>query len=220
MLRKGNLCILVVLAIIFALVFGACGETGGDDTTYELGQTGPGGGIIFYRNLSGFTVHMLNPSDNYTAYYLEAAPEDLSGVGDTPISSGRYLWTINDFYDLVPGLSETDVDETDWAIGRGRKNTALILDSIDNPATNAPAAYYCYNYDISNDWFLPSLNELKMLYQNKDAAGITVLDSSMNHWSSSQSALYTAWCLTFSDGSDISAHAKDNSFLVRPIRAF
>jgi hypothetical protein len=40
---------------------------------YELGDTGPGGGKIFYVSTEGFTM----TDDNTTAHYLEAAPADM-----------------------------------------------------------------------------------------------------------------------------------------------
>ena len=58
-------------------------------------------------------------------------------------------------------------DET--AIGKGKKNTALILAA--DPT--APAAKACndYSHNSKTDWFLPSYDELEMLYTNRANVG-------------------------------------------------
>jgi hypothetical protein len=91
-----------------------------------IGDIGPAGGIIFHIDPTGFTVQSyLEGSkatahlnfDGYTAYYLEAAPANMATT---------LYWACN-YNDLIPGLSQDSSDQTDWAIGRGRMNTAIII---------------------------------------------------------------------------------------------
>jgi uncharacterized repeat protein (TIGR02543 family) len=174
---------------------------------YAVGDTGPGGGIIFYRQLNGFTMM----DDNSTCYYLEAAPVDMENGGD-PL----FKWASNGYV--------IDVEATEQSIGSGRNNTALILTAID---TNGPAAYACSEYRGGgcSDWFLPSVDELDEIYKLKTGSPI-VFDSlalaEELYWSSSQ-ALYPtgAWQFHFFDSFFTKQEAsKGDSCRVRPVRTF
>jgi len=175
---------------------------GGSGVTYNLGDTGPGGGKVFYYSAAGFT--MTDTSEVY--HYLEAAPAGISGT---------LAWASS-------GYVSTNIPNTGTAIGSGRKNTALIL-AAD---ANAPAAKACKDYRGPNnltDWFLPSKNELEKLYENRSYAGITRTGSGhYSHWSSSQSNASNAWDFNFNNGyqqsNGKSKSASDN--YVRAIRAF
>jgi len=135
----------------------------------ELGDTGPGGGKIFYRIEPGFTM----TDDNTTAHYLEAAPARMATT---------LAWASSAFLPPDRGGtgSWTDIVGTATAIGTGRKNTALIL-ATD---ANAPAAKACNDYSNGGktDWFLPSRDELNE-FPGLPFAGITP-----GYWSSSQSS--------------------------------
>jgi len=118
--------------------------------SYELGEIGPGGGIIFYCNETGFTM----TDNNSIAHYLEAAPNNMVTV---------LAWA-SSFY-----FQDVYIDGTEREIGAGRKNTNIILD-ID---IDAPAARACFNYTAfdKTDWFLPSINELAQLRERKEFVG-------------------------------------------------
>jgi len=197
-----------------------CKRTGCDHQ-YALGDTGPGGGIIFYiadgedsRSL-GFTLYMdVNDSIGTTAYYLEAAPSDT----DTHL-----LWN-------SPACTPVEHDGTadEWlvttgtgtAIGTGKKNTALIL--AGDP--DAPAAKACNNFSNNekNDWFFPSRDELYELYNQKSILNMT----KDKYWSSSETEWPgVAWgCifLKFWDDDVLGLYTgfKAGSLWIRAIRAF
>ncbi|MCL2804385.1 MAG: DUF1566 domain-containing protein [Treponema sp.] len=151
-------------------------------TIRAIGDVGPGGGRIFYvadgldGRTHGFTVQGYGaPGDtgyfvSYTAYYLEAAPENFAG--DYQWSTSEYVATLN-------------------GIGAGRRNTALM---------NAPAASVCLNYNGGgkSDWFLPSMEELNELYLSKDNVGMG--SEWRVFWSSSQYISYYVWNQNFSTG--------------------
>jgi hypothetical protein len=182
-----------------------------------IGDTGPGGGIIFYvAPTTGYTVEGYGNSGDagyfasYTAYYLEAAPNDISG---------NPLWASRNS-DLIPGLSQNQNDETDRAIGRGRMNTEIIIaHGIDNGYTT-PAASACAV--LGTDWFLPSLNELYelyKLYQTNGKGSYGNLTPNM-YWSSSQYNTSQAWFHNFIINVN-NYFVKDNStYYVRAVRAF
>jgi len=193
-----------IIAIVAMIGFGftACGGddgTGGcDEECLAIGETGEGGGIIFYHKHSGFTV---TGTDSFTAYYLEAAP-----------FQGQYIWTwaSSDF-------EETDIPGTKTAIGTGKNNTALILAS--DPA--APAAKECADYENGgkSDWFLPSKDELYEMFKARNHFDNLV---EVNIWSSSQSNYEGgAYCMYFKQvGGEQIGPAKGCELHVCAIRAF
>jgi hypothetical protein len=167
---------------------------------YSLGDTGPGGGKIFYISQDGFTVQMADSAQNYTAHYLEAAPADMSSTLEWASSGSPYTSTY--IY-------------TGQAIGTGRENTARIR------ATDygAPAAKACNEYSNNGktDWFLPSLSELEELYKNRASVGNMEVSV---YWSSSEGSNDSAWYQSFSDGYRNYNAYKSNPYLVRAVRAF
>ena len=184
--------------------------------TYSLGDTGPGGGIIFYvaDGKGGRPLNFTVEGDgvlleSYIARYLEAAPEDLHNL----------TWADSSL--LIPGLSQSESDETDWAIGRGRLNTAIIIAHGINhvPPYSTTAASECVVYGGGgiNDWFLPSKDEVYAFYQSRDRYGIPDLGDFLT---SSQLDLELAWAQSFYDGSQYNYYKHYLSILVRPVRAF
>ena len=165
-----------------------------------IGHTGPGGGIIFYAAEYNFYTGTTAVDENTVKrYYLEAAASD----------QGALAWA--DTKVLIDGLSQADVDATDWGIGRGRKNTELIIADGSANGYYTPAATACRN--LGAEWFLPSKNELYEVYSQKSV--LTVQDSF--YLSSSQLDREKAWGLGFGgDGYD----DKDNVANVRAIHAF
>jgi len=199
---------------------------------FAIGDTGPAGGIIFYvadgqegRQL-GFTVQGYGtPGDegyfaSYTAYYLEAAPENISG---------SHIWA-SDPWDIIPGLSTNGMssadEEPDRAIGRGRMNTAIIIARGIEMGYTTPAASECAAIETggTNDWFLPSKHELNAMYIAK-AHNVASLPASGYFWSSSQGRSSMSFVLevNFDDGSSGGVHKDYDIYIdaaVRAIRAF
>ena len=188
---------------------------------YSLGDTGPGGGRIFYvaDGVGGrypFTLFMhATDTLGITAHYLEVAPAHFPPTFAWASGTG---WNT-----LIPNLSQNSTDETDWAIGRGKKNTAIIIahGSNSNPAYSTPAATACVEYAVSGfetfkgDWFLPSRNELHQLFINRVAVGGTF----QVYLSSSQSSANHAWRQNLNSGAQV-FDSKNVSAFARAIRAF
>jgi len=169
--------------------------------TYNIGDFGPAGGIIFYDKgvFSGGW------------RYLEAAPAETE---ITAAQWGGYRGTgsnTSDYYD-IPG--------TGTAIGSGRRNTQLIVERLQQLGESSRAAQVCanLNFDGFNDWFLPSKDELDLMYKNLKQRGLGGFGSGY-YWSSSQYNLGNAWNQRFSDGYQLN-HGKGNSYSVRAVRAF
>jgi len=192
-----------------------------------IGHTGPAGGIIFYiadgqdgRPL-GFTVQGYgNPGDTgyfaeYTAYYMEVSLQ-LNGY-DWQERLWSYLPKYYYYYhyehgyyeEIIPGLSQSSNDETDWAIGRGRMNTAIIRNRgiTIGYATTAASTCAAFTGGGKTDWFLPSKDELNLLnivIAPNNVAGIIHPDYDNDNvyyiWSSSQSGFNRAWVQSFTHG--------------------
>ena len=99
-----------------------------------------------------------------------------------------------------------------------------IVSVEETIATWDDAKSWCSNY--GSGWYLPSLDELRIIYKNKStinstlsANGYTTLGTGM-YWSSTEHDYYNAYGLDFSDGSSYYSHDKDNSYDVRAVLAF
>jgi hypothetical protein len=150
------------------------------------------GGVIFF----------IDENNEYPFDGLIAAESDL----------GSYEW----------GGYGTTVGGTSTAIGTGEANTAAIVATY---GANEPydglsnyAAKLCYDlvlngYDV---WFLPSKDELNLLYQQRTLVGGFGVDG---YWSSSEDQSSTAWRQYFYDG-DQNDYSKKGGKQVRAVRAF
>ena len=171
----------------------------------KIGDTGPGGGIVFYD--AG--------SRQPWGQYLEAAPV---GWARTLLPSGviagyddpNYFWcprSAPDFDSYLP---------TGWKVGSGLPNTRLIINAcgVDTAAGLASA----YRGGGLSDWHLPAKEELtELFYLRALVEGFAVA----LYWSSSQSPNVSldAWHKYFGNGV-LSEGIKDSRLMVRPIRAF
>ena len=163
--------------------------TGG---TCAIGDTGPGGGIVFYVASANFT--STGSDCNTACKYLEAATSDLANSN----------WCSN---------TATLLNVTATGIGSGMSNTTTADVTCSSGAIQA-AADYTNNGKI--DWHLPSKDELNELYTNKTTVGGF---SSAYYWSSSELGANYAWTQSFYDGFQ-SNLTKNSTLFVRPVRAF
>ena len=196
--------------------------TGHNIGPYEIGDTGPGGGKIFYADYVGFTVHGTGSGntgvwpDSYRAHYLEAAPNNWVTTPDGLDPLFNWALTTSPVF--------TNVDGTSTEIGTGRRNTALIIAATGGNPGDVPAANECNNYqgpNNTNDWFLPSKIELNELCLSKVIA--TIDNRNYFTWSSSQVQNETGriWITELHlNYLDRMSTNKTGTFRVRPIRAF
>jgi TolB-like protein len=160
--------------------------------TYKIGDIGPAGGIVFYDKgvFSGGW------------RYLEAAPVETEFTAP---------WSAHEEY----------VQSISTAVGSGKRNTELIVERLRQLGEDGSAAQVCVslNFDGYKDWFLPSKDELDLMYKNlkrKRLGGF----SNINYWSSSQAnVIIYAWYQYFGSGNQID-YRKANTLSVRAVRAF
>ena len=99
----------------------------------------------------------------------------------------------------------------------GRANTTALAALADGASPHA-AAQTCENLneDGHTDWYLPSLSELNVLYQNNGYIGYFNTTGTY-YWSSTEYNISTAWIERFSDGSQ-NTNFKYTTYLVRCVR--
>jgi hypothetical protein len=158
-----------------------------------VGETGPAGGIVFYD--AG--------SQQSWGRYMECAPADLNG------GSGIVWW--NGSYIGISGAQQ-------FGIGTGKANTAAIIAA---QGAGSYAASLCQSYSLNgySDWFLPSNDELNLMYTNLKVSGIGGFAAS-TYWSSSQWDISSAARFQNFDNGYQSFTNPNGPFLVRAVRAF
>ena len=176
---------------------------------YTVGQTGPGGGKIFYVAATPFAC---GPTMSSSCTYLEAAP-----------TSGTSAWTdVNRTWSTGANQSVSVPNANGTAIGTGYKNSLAIVAQAGNVATSS-AAVAARGYGGPNnltDWYLPSKDELNQLYLQRTTVGGFVADF---YWASSEynTEAANAWVQGFSDGlQGFGGKGHPGGLYVRPVRAF
>ena len=137
-------------------------------------------------------------------FYVTA--NGLSGLEVAPSAGAGATWGCE-------GVELAGADET--ALGTGAQNTEDILAGCGESGI---AARFADNYTINgfDDWFVPSKDELDLLYQLRNVIGGF---DSINYWSSSEYDNNQAWRQAFSTGFQ-GPLAKSNFYRTRPIREF
>jgi hypothetical protein len=148
------------------------------------------------------------PDNGQVCHYLEAAPEDWETT--LPWASPEHAYT------KIVELANY-MENNGYAVGEGRKYTALILAA--DPDALAAMACVEYRGGGKRDWFLPSRGEFNLLARNRDKIG-DILPGEW-YWTSTQNDAGTAG---YNDvrGMENSQYAaeKSSNCYVRPVRSF
>lgn len=174
-------------------------EEGGE---CEVGDIGPGGGVVFY---------VLDSSVKSGWRYLEASPDGWNDGDADP----KILWCTKPkvFVKSVMTGNTPAKSITSGLIGLGVKNTQAIVGSCAQSAASISTAYRGGGY---SNWSLPSKEELKLMFKNKALIGGF---SEGVYWSSTEVAANYAGAWSFINGSQLFT-LKDSPNFVRPIRSF
>jgi hypothetical protein len=194
--------------------------------TYKVGDTGPGGGLIFFVDYNA----------EYATYdYLEAAPTD--AVYASSATSGVWATSVTQCGAVAPQATscQNDTIYTETAVALatirglhrglfgGKAATAAIVARHDagSAAKNTYAAGVADDYVANgkSDWWLPSKDEIAMMQSNLGNKGVGGF-ASLNYWSSSEGDSYAAWTQDFSYGIQGYNNKETTRFYVRPVRAF
>ncbi|NQW68257.1 MAG: DUF1566 domain-containing protein [Acidimicrobiaceae bacterium] len=197
-----------------------------------VGDTGPGGGIVFYVSADPFT--STGSDCNTTCRYLEAAPADQSsGIVWATITRKCYVEAggsnsnnnncqLFSIYSPLDTPNQADSRTAATAIGKGMANTnrvhfRLTFEGGALTSTYAAGIAYAYANSGKTDWHLPSKDELDQLYINKAEVGGF---SSNIYWSSSEVDATSTSYLNFASGYRFGGVTKLSERYVRPVRAF
>ena len=170
--------------------------------SWSLGNTGPGGGKIFYVNTSGFAC---GPTLSETCYYLEVAPIGANTTKDWAVSANRTS---------SAGASGT-------VIGSGYQNTMAII----NQGNSNSAAAYAQEYrgGSLSDWYLGTRLELYQIYVNRATifTGTEVINTEFpgEYWTSTEANASQAYSYRIYDNQGPWPNSKTSNS-VRPIRSF
>lgn len=171
-----------------------------------VGETGPGGGKVFYVASTVFTAS--GTTCNTACRYLEAAPDNWSGGLDP-----SRLWS-----EGIANWGTALVTPTLFTIGSGFSNSlSIIAQGNNDPAVSAASLARSYGGGGLTDWYLPSHDELNEMYLNRSSIGVFLVND--YYWSSTESPVNGAWCLRFQNF-DLDSVSKSADYGVRPIRAF
>jgi len=217
--KEGLIAVLTICVLLYsALILTGCSKKGqvsgnagaglaGQSSAqqsgngYSIGGKGPAGGIIFYDQ----------GSDINGWRYLEAAPPESEFITEEG-------W----------GLYYTDVRGTLSDLGAGKRNTEIILNLLKQNGESGVAADRAAALEINGykDWFLPSKDELNMMYENlwKRKLGSFREDGTYNgsYYSSTQfndNSTYLTWEQSFKDG-QVSAGKRGYQTFIRAARIF
>jgi hypothetical protein len=191
----------------------APGTTAPAVVSYSVGDTGPGGGVIFAVFATPFSC---GPTMNLTCTYLEAAPNSWYAAGEDPFRS-------------ISGYSAGNLVTTNTGLGYGYQNT-LALVAQSGTADMAITLANSYSNGGKDDWFLPSKAELNEFckYARQQTPGDTTVACNgtgslrsgiaSSWWWSSSAEAPVVWRLHTINGTQVNdANVTPNR--VRPIRA-
>jgi hypothetical protein len=191
-------------------------EIAQEGDTYKVGDFGPAGGRIIYDK--GIF------SNGWR--YLEAAPLETEFSsewgGYERINRNEILWKD------VAGLHNE--------VGFGKRNTQTIVEHLNQLGETGRAAQLCASLDFDgfNDWFLPSRDELRVMFNcnfyryvgdgqgGRDFRPIPIgLSSDTPYWSSSQYGITgNAICMYWDTGLRTGKAPKSQVYKVRAVRSF
>jgi len=110
--------------------------------------------------------------------YLEAAPAN---------TEKRFAWWVQRYLKNVPGNIGSYY--RGFEVGNGKTNTQKLMRHVNDNCgiynNELPAILYCSTLDVNGykDWFLPSVNELKLMRSNLHIRGLGKFNDE-NYWSS------------------------------------
>lgn len=218
---------------------------------FVIGQIGPAGGYIFYDcdadNESGNADGLVSSECGWR--YLEAAPADLRVANGVPtvdsslseyesasvlyFQFGNYRTSDSGDNLYVNGTTEYSVSDcTGTAIGQGETNTEKLVEAMGESAyseesgsykTENYAAKHCLKLEHNGygDWFLPSKDELDLMYNNLKVNDFGSISGSY-YWSSSENSTDVNSAVNVKFNSSLYGYSYSRSarWWVRPCRAF
>jgi hypothetical protein len=183
---------------------GATGATGATGPQGSIGLTGATGAAGTNAGVGGFTHYLGEAFNGGIIYYLYKGSDGLEHGLIVALTESTATWQTTGT--LVNANRTED----------GAFNTGLM--------TGSPAATYVTG--LGAGWYLPSIDELGLLYYNRYSAqkglrtlGNTLLSNTAYYWSSTEHDAAHAYYFYFRDGF-ASPTGKTDAATVRGVRAF
>ena len=154
---------------------------------FSVGDIGPAGGVIFYVNT--------DPNSDWE--YLEASPKDYGNITD-------YSFSLRNW-----GCNGQTIGNTQTSLGSGEANTMQIINSCSDG--NIPAKL-CNDIIINgfDDWFLPSKDELGLIYTHVYLQNLANYKTG-GFWSSSEINANNVWYYPMGSSSQPVSYTKNSS---------
>lgn len=191
----------------------------------QVGDTGPGGGTIFYVNDSGFSVPGSACGNN--CHNLEYAPStwrwkqlrDLYFVTGDMSMGQHYTWGGHTGTFLRTNRVEDGVKNGtgDQAIGAGFMNTYQMHNREPDQTIASPVRLYAGTNNSAGQWYVPSLWELKAIHES--SAFVSGNFAQDYYTSSSENSDVFYYMFDFTNGT-MPIENRNSPSNVRPIRAF
>jgi hypothetical protein len=164
---------------------------------YEVGDTGPAGGIVFY-----------------------VSNEGLNGLEAAPVDQGSAEWGC--YGEIVPGAFSEAIGagqaNTDLILAHGCGITPV------SGGVTMDAAVLTREYSLGgySDWFLPSIGDLYLMYSNLFLNNLGGFSYDISYWSSSQrNRRHLAQTIPFvNEPMTYWMNKHERSVTVRAVRAF
>jgi len=184
---------------------GATGATGAAGATGATGPAGATGAAGTNAGVGGFTHYLGEAFNGGIIFYLYKGSDGLEHGLIVALTESTGQWQ------TTPTLVNANRTED------GAYNTTLM--------TGSPAATYIAT--LGAGWYLPSIDELGLLYYNRYSAqkglrtgGNTLLLNTAIYWSSSEVNWNLAHTFYFCCGYGTNVYGKPDTYSVRGVRAF
>ena len=168
-----------------------CAEGG----TCVVGDTGPGGGKVFFVKSTGSFAKSRTVNNGISVRTFTTA-----------LTSGEQAALTFDYLEVAPTQSGTSINfgtnglitgGTSTLIGTGASNTSRIISTLTSDDASNNAAYFAdaYSNNSKTDWFLPSYDELLLimiLSLESDSSGPNIGSFPDGLWSSTTNDVTSA----------------------------
>jgi len=206
-----------VASNVAKLTLQSLGHVAGNCATENIcsvGDTGPGGGTVFYAS-AAFTETGTACGSN--CHYLEWAPVSWAS---TQSQNGSFVEPGTSTADAGTYVQPVSLLGSVTTFGAGFNNTYLMSGSGTSSNNAAIAArLYAASDSSAGQWFLPS--QLEAIAQAQSTAQSGGSFQNRYYWTSSESNASAQYEVHMPDaGVSVDAKGSTNSHLFRPIRAF
>lgn len=197
-MSKKRLSLIFSLFMVSAIFLGCAKDDDNDDHPGDDEWWKPKVGDSF---AGGIIIQVNNAGDAG----IVAIPEDVNTSGATWGCPDKFLNTSSSFGSGINN-TKTIINECDES-----NIVAVLCDELDTPSEADDM------FVALSDWFLPSLDELKFLYNNKHHVGDF---SQMPYWTSTDFADDGAYVVSFLDGQVLEAGKSFSQPKLRCLRTF